>query len=96
MLVIDFLDSLAEAGHLTALCQAGLVSVKAHAQREIYGVYQALAQLPPYQAKPQKLAQETADVVGVHLATVYRAVEAMQRPLELPQGACLTFAKVGE
>lgn len=86
MQVIDYLNTLAQQGLLTPLCQAGLINIKRHTQREIYLHYQALAACPRYVDRPTLTATQTAQDLGIHFTTVYEARKAMQQPLLLARG----------
>lgn len=95
MRVIDYLNQLAEQGLLTPLCQAGVISVKRHSQREIYLHYQALASSPRFIDSPLFTATQTAEDLGIHFTTVYKARAEMLATLQLLPVLPRVLAKVG-
>jgi hypothetical protein len=87
MQVIDYLNQLAETGQLVPLCQAGLINIKRHSQREIYNHLQALLTCPRYRDRPLMAVTQTADDLGIHFTTVYEARKQMQTQLDFKQAA---------
>lgn len=78
MLVIDYLNTLADSKQLAPLCRAGLIPVRAYTQREIFNTHQALLTLPTYADSPRMAIEEAARSCKVTQVSVYRALVAMK------------------
>jgi hypothetical protein len=73
------LNQLEAAGTLGPLYKAGVVTLAAYAQREVYNTYQAFLASPHYSDRKSDAVAATAAACRVGLRTVYRALKHMER-----------------
>jgi hypothetical protein len=79
MKLADLLNSMEQQGVLAPLYKAGVVTLVAYAQREVYNTYQAFLASPHYTDRKSDAAAATAATCRVGLRTVYRALKNMSR-----------------
>ena len=79
MKVIDILNNLEEGGHLKALYQAGIVTLRTFSQRDIYLRWQTLRASLRYAEDNSGAVRQVADEMEVSVRTVERAIAGMQQ-----------------
>ena len=79
MQLIDLLNQLDQAGTLGQLYKTGALNLKSYNYRELVGVYRALLATPTYADQPTRAVEATAQQCRVGMATVYRAIQEMER-----------------
>lgn len=79
MRVIDILNKLKEGGQLAALYQAGVLTIRAYSQRDIYLRFQTLRASLRYAQDKAGAVRKVAEEMDVSTDTVYRAVSGMER-----------------
>lgn len=79
MRVIDILNKLEESGQLTALYQAGVLTIRAYSQRDLYLRWQTLRASVRYAQDNAGAVRLVSEEMGVSTDTVYRAVAGMEK-----------------